>query len=824
MNEKELKNIRPIVDKINALEPDMERMSDANLQAKTSEFKLRLQKGETLDDILPEAFAVVREASKRVTGMRHFDVQLIGGVVLHRGKISEMRTGEGKTLVATLPVYLNALTGKGVHVVTVNDYLARRDSIDMGRIYNFLGLSVGLIVHEIDFPERKAAYQADITYGTNNEFGFDYLRDNMVVDKDQMVQRELNYCIVDEVDSILIDEARTPLIISGPGEKSADLYKVIARIVANMKEGEDYTVDEKQKQVAPTEAGIAKAEKALGVSNLYDTEHGVDFSHHIMCAIKAKTLMIRDRDYVVKDGEVIIVDEFTGRLHQAIEAKEGVVVQRESQTLATITFQNYFRMYKKLAGMTGTAKTEEQEFQKIYGLDVIVIPTNKPMIRTDYPDVIYKTKAAKYRAVVKEIVELHKSGQPVLVGTTSITQSEDLSALLKKQGIPHNVLNAKYHEKEAMIVADAGQPGQVTIATNMAGRGTDIVLGEGVAEKGGLHILGTERHESRRIDNQLRGRCARQGDPGSSRFYLSLEDDLMRLFGSDKIKGMMDKLGMEEDEPIENKIVTSSIENAQKKVEERNFNIRKMVLEYDDVMNQQREVIYKERRKVLDQEDLRSTVMEFTHKIVDRAMSMYCPPESYSEDWDLKNLVRYCEEYFAPFGELKEEKLADLGRDEIGEYLHKLADDIYASREEEISPEIMRELENLVMLKVVDNHWMEHLDAMDMLREGVGLRAYGQKDPLVEYKFEAFDMFEAMIEAIEDDVVKYMYRVNVVSQPMMTMDDPLENATMNNPTVDTADGEAVKEPVVNKGPEIGRNDPCPCGSGKKYKNCCGKGK
>ena len=777
---------------------------------------------------------MVREASKRVTGMRHFDVQLIGGVVLHRGKISEMRTGEGKTLVATLPVYLNALTGKGVHVVTVNDYLARRDSIDMGRIYNFLGLSVGLIVHEIDFPERKAAYQADITYGTNNEFGFDYLRDNMVVDKDQMVQRELNYCIVDEVDSILIDEARTPLIISGPGEKSADLYKVIARIVANMKEGEDYTVDEKQKQVAPTEAGIAKAEKALGVSNLYDTEHGVDFSHHIMCAIKAKTLMIRDRDYVVKDGEVIIVDEFTGRLmygrryseglHQAIEAKEGVVVQRESQTLATITFQNYFRMYKKLAGMTGTAKTEEQEFQKIYGLDVIVIPTNKPMIRTDYPDVIYKTKAAKYRAVVKEIVELHKSGQPVLVGTTSITQSEDLSALLKKQGIPHNVLNAKYHEKEAMIVADAGQPGQVTIATNMAGRGTDIVLGEGVAEKGGLHILGTERHESRRIDNQLRGRCARQGDPGSSRFYLSLEDDLMRLFGSDKIKGMMDKLGMEEDEPIENKIVTSSIENAQKKVEERNFNIRKMVLEYDDVMNQQREVIYKERRKVLDQEDLRSTVMEFTHKIVDRAMSMYCPPESYSEDWDLKNLVRYCEEYFAPFGELKEEKLADLGRDEIGEYLHKLADDIYASREEEISPEIMRELENLVMLKVVDNHWMEHLDAMDMLREGVGLRAYGQKDPLVEYKFEAFDMFEAMIEAIEDDVVKYMYRVNVVSQPMMTMDDPLENATMNNPTVDTTDGEAVKEPVVNKGPEIGRNDPCPCGSGKKYKNCCGKGK
>jgi len=745
-----------------------------------------------------------------------------------------MRTGEGKTLVATLPVYLNALTGHGVHVVTVNDYLARRDSVDMGRIYEFLGLSVGLIVHDLDFPERKAAYQADITYGTNNEFGFDYLRDNMVVDKDQMVQRELNYCIVDEVDSILIDEARTPLIISGPGEKSADLYKVIAHIVANMKEGEDYTVDEKQKQVAPTEAGIAKAEKALGVKNLYDTEHGVDFSHHIMCAIKAKSLMIRDRDYVVKDGEVIIVDEFTGRLmygrryseglHQAIEAKEGVVVQRESQTLATITFQNYFRMYKKLAGMTGTAKTEEQEFQKIYGLDVVVVPTNKPMIRTDYPDVIYKTKAAKYRAVVKEIVELHKSGRPVLVGTTSITQSEDLSALLKKQGIPHNVLNAKYHEKEAMIVADAGQMGQVTIATNMAGRGTDIVLGEGVAELGGLHILGTERHESRRIDNQLRGRCARQGDPGSSRFYLSLEDDLMRLFGGDRIKNMMDQLGLEEDEPIENKMVTSSIENAQKRVEERNFNIRKMVLEYDDVMNQQREVIYKERRKVLDQEDLRSTVMEFTHKIVDRAMAMYCPPEAYSEDWDLKNLVRYCEEFFAPYGELKEEKLADLSREEIGEYLHKLADDIYASREEEITPEIMRELENLVMLKVVDNHWMEHLDAMDMLREGVGLRAYGQKDPLVEYKFEAFDMFEAMIGAIEDDVVKYMYRVNVFSQPSMEMDDHLDDAVTNNPTVDTTDGEGAKEPVVNKEPEIGRNDPCPCGSGKKYKNCHGKGK
>ena len=817
------------MEKINSLEQEMQKLSSANLQAKTQEFKLRLQKGETLDDILPEAFAVVREASRRVTGMRHFDVQLIGGMVLHRGKIAEMRTGEGKTLVATLPVYLNALTGKGVHVVTVNDYLARRDSEDMGRIYRFLGLSVGLIVHDMEYPDRKAAYQADITYGTNNEFGFDYLRDNMVVDKDQMVQRELNYCIVDEVDSILIDEARTPLIISGPGEKPTELYNVIAHVVSNMKEGEDYTVDEKQKQVAPTEAGIAKAEKMLGVKNLYDVEHGVDFSHHIMCAIRAKALMKRDRDYVVKDGEIIIVDEFTGRLmygrrfseglHQAIEAKEGVKVQRESQTLATITFQNYFRMYHKLAGMTGTAKTEEQEFQKIYGLDVVVVPTNKPMIRIDYPDVIYKTRRAKYKAVVKEIVELHKTGRPVLVGTTSITQSEELSALLKKAGIPHNVLNAKYHEKEAAIVAQAGQMGQVTIATNMAGRGTDIVLGEGVPELGGLHIIGTERHESRRIDNQLRGRCARQGDPGSARFYLSLEDDLMRIFGSDNIKSMMDKLGMEEDDPIENKMVTRSIENAQKRVEERNFNIRKQVLQYDDVMNQQREVIYKERRKVLDQANLRDTVMSFTHKIVDRALAMYCPPEAYSEDWDLKSLVKYCEEFFAPYGTLKEEKLADLSREELGEYLHKLAEDTYKEREDQISPEIMRELENLVMLKVVDQHWMEHLDAMDMLREGVGLRAYGQKDPLVEYKFEAYDMFEGMIDAIEDDVVKYMFRVNVITQPVV--EDRLENASMNNPNVDVSPADAeneAKQPYVRKEPKIGRNDPCPCGSGKKYKD------
>ena len=801
-NEKEIKNIRVIVDKINSLEKDMESLSSANLAAKTSEFKVRLQKGETLDDILPEAFAVVREASRRVTGMRHFDVQLIGGVVLHRGKIAEMRTGEGKTLVATAPVYLNALTGKGVHVVTVNDYLARRDSEDMGRIYKFLGLSVGLIVHDMDSPDRKAAYAADITYGTNNEFGFDYLRDNMVVDENQMVQRELNYCIVDEVDSILIDEARTPLIISGPGEKSTELYQVLARVVANMEEGEDYTVDEKQKQVAPTEKGIAKAEKMLGIGNLYDNEHGVDYSHQIMCALKAKALMHRDRDYVVKDGQVIIVDEFTGRLmfgrrfseglHQAIEAKEGVKVERESQTLATITFQNYFRMYKKLAGMTGTAKTEEQEFQKIYNLPVVVVPTNKPMIRIDYPDVIYKTRIAKYKAAVNEIEECHKSGRPVLVGTTSIAQSEELSAMLKRRNIPHNVLNAKYHEKEAEIISHAGQYGAVTIATNMAGRGTDITLGEGVPELGGLHIIGTERHESRRIDNQLRGRCARQGDPGSSKFFLSLEDDLMRLFGSDNIAGIMDKLGMEDDEPIEHSLVTKSIENAQKKVEARNFSIRKHVLEYDDVMNQQREVIYSQRHKILHQENLKDTIKEMVDETVERTMTMYAPPEVYSEDWDLQALINYAEDFYAPRGLLTVDYLQNLSREELAEYLQKVADDNYQAREDAIGPELMRELENLVMLKVVDNHWMEHLDAMDMLREGVGLRAYGQKDPLVEYKFEAYDMFEAMMEAIKEDVVRYIYRVNVITQPQV--EDPLENASTNNPTPEGDEGNLKAEP------------------------------
>ncbi|MCQ2358725.1 MAG: preprotein translocase subunit SecA [Phascolarctobacterium sp.] len=783
-NEKELKQIRVIVDKINGFEKSLEALSSGNLAAKTKEFRVRLAKGETLDDILPEAFAVVREASRRVTGMRHFDVQMIGGIVLHRGKIAEMRTGEGKTLVATLPVYLNALTGKGVHVVTVNDYLATRDSRDMGRIYEALGLTVGLVTHDMNYVQRKQAYRCDITYGTNNEFGFDYLRDNMVTTLDEMVQRELNYCIVDEVDSILIDEARTPLIISGPGEKSTELYEILAQVVANMDEGEDYTVDEKQRQVAPTEKGIAKAEKMLGISNLYDNEHGMDFSHQIMSAIKAKALMHRDRDYVVKDGQVIIVDEFTGRLmfgrrfseglHQAIEAKEGVKVQRESQTLATITFQNYFRMYKKLAGMTGTAKTEEAEFEKIYGLSVVVVPTNRPMIRKDEPDVIYKSRIAKYKAAVNEICECNAKGQPVLVGTTSIAQSEELSAMLKRRGVPHNVLNAKYHEKEAEIIADAGQFGAVTIATNMAGRGTDIVLGEGVPELGGLHIIGTERHESRRIDNQLRGRCARQGDPGSSKFFLSLEDDLMRLFGSDNISGIMDKLGMEDDEPITHSLVTKSIENAQKKVEARNFSIRKHVLEYDDVMNQQREVIYAERKQILNQEDLSGKIHEFIEKVVQRTLAMYAPAEVYSEDWDLSALINYAEDFFAYHGQIEKEYIQNLSREELDEYLHAVAKANYDIREETFGSEIMRELENLVMLKVVDNHWMEHLDAMDMLREGVGLRAYGQKDPLVEYKFEAYDMFEAMLEEIQDDVVRYIYRVNVVTEPQHEIEEAEE--------------------------------------------------
>lgn len=786
---REIKKMRAIVDEINGLEPSLSGLSDSSLAAKTQEFKKRLADGETLDDILPEAFAVVREASKRVLGMRHFDVQLIGGITLHRGNIAEMRTGEGKTLVATLPVYLNALTGKGVHVVTVNDYLAKRDSEWMGKLYRALGLSVGLIVANLDYNQRKLAYASDITYGTNNEFGFDYLRDNMVIHAEQMVQRPLNYAIVDEVDSILIDEARTPLIISGPGERSTDSYYTLAKVVPQLVAGEDYTIDEKQKTIAPTESGIAKVEKMLKIENLYDSAN-LELNHLLNASLRAYAMMHRDKDYVVKDGQVVIVDEFTGRLmfgrrysdglHQAIEAKEGLKVERESQTLASITFQNYFRMYEKLAGMTGTAKTEEQEFNNIYGLEVYEIPPNKPLLRKDLPDLIFKTKKAKYKAVVKDVVERHKKGQPVLVGTTSITQSEQLSDMLLKSGVPHNVLNAKHHEKEAEIVANAGQRGMVTIATNMAGRGTDISLGEGVAELGGLHILGTERHESRRIDNQLRGRSGRQGDPGSSQFFLSLEDDLMRIFGADNISGMMDKLGMEEDEPIEHSLITKSIERAQKKVENHNFNIRKYILEYDDVMNQQREVLYDQRRKILGNESLRDTIMEMVDSLVIKAMNQYADEKLYPEEWDYEGLLKHLELFFLEPGQFTVAEMEDLGRGELQERLLAITHEEYDKREQLIGEANMRELEKAVMLKVVDSKWMEHLDSMDMLREGIGLRAYGQKNPLVEYKFEAYDMFEAMIEAIQEDTIMYLYRIrielndNVIEEESAA--DPLANA------------------------------------------------
>ena len=775
----------PIVRRINDLEPKLAGLSDASLQEKTFEFKNRLANGETLDDILPEAFAVVREASRRVTGMRHFDVQLLGGIVLHRGDIAEMRTGEGKTLVATLPVYLNALTGKGVHVVTVNDYLATRDSEDMGRIYKFLGLSVGLIVYDLTYDQRRRAYNADVTYGTNNEFGFDYLRDNMVISADQMVQRPLNYCIVDEVDSILIDEARTPLIISGPGEKSTDLYYTLAGIVKTFTK-DDYTMDEKQKTIAPTDSGVAKVEKMLGISNMFDNDH-LDLNHLVIQALRARFMMHRDKDYVVKNGEIVIVDEFTGRLmfgrrysdglHQSIEAKENVKVQGESKTLATITFQNYFRMYDKLAGMTGTAKTEEDEFNKIYKLDVYVIPTNKPAIRRDLPDVIYKTKNAKYRAVVREVKKRHATGQPILVGTTSINQSEILSQLLDKENIVHNVLNAKYHEKEAEIIKNAGQKGMVTIATNMAGRGTDIKLGPGVAELGGLMIIGTERHESRRIDNQLRGRAGRQGDPGTTQFFLSLEDDLMRIFGSENISKFMDKLGMDEDEPITAKMITRSIEKAQKKVESHNFEIRKYVLEYDDVMNQQREVLYGQRRQVLTADSLRDTIMGMVDDIIHEGLDKYANEKLYPEEWDFAGLLSQMQQYFVPKNATSVEELENLSRVEVQDKLKQIAVDLYEERLKEIGEQTMKELEKAIMLRVVDSKWMDHLDAMDALKEGINLRAYGQKNPLVEYKFEAYEMFEEMIESIKRTVVTFLYHIQVTySKPVPQAEDHLQGA------------------------------------------------
>ena len=791
-NEKEIKKIRKIVEQqINPLEDSLKKLSDSSLANKTNEFKARLAKGETLDDILPEAFAVIREASRRVLGMRHFDTQLIGGIILHRGNIAEMCTGEGKTLVATAPVYLNALEGKGVHVITVNDYLAKRDSEWMGQVYKFLGLSVGLIIHDLDFNQRKIAYNSDITYGTNNEFGFDYLRDNMVTSLDQMVQRPLHYCLIDEVDSILIDEARTPLIISGPGQKSTDDYYTVAKLVPQLKKEEDYTIDEKQKTVAPTEAGVAKMEKLLHVENLYDAEN-LELNHLFVQALRAQTMMTRDKDYVVKDGEVVIVDEFTGRLmygrrysdglHQAIEAKEGLEVQRESQTLATITFQNYFRMYDKLAGMTGTAKTEEQEFIKIYGLPVLQVPTNKPIQRKDLPDVIFKNKRGKYKAVVREVERRHATGQPMLIGTTSIEQSEELSHMLDQANIPHSVLNAKYHEREAAIVALAGQKGAVTIATNMAGRGTDISLGEGVAELGGLAIIGTERHESRRIDNQLRGRAGRQGDPGSSQFFLSLEDDLLRIFGGDNIKSFMEKMGLEEDEPINSRMVSNAIQKAQKRVEARNFDIRKYVLEYDDVMNQQRKVVYDQRRKILEGEDMKDQILSMVDNIIEKGMETYADPKLYPEEWDFAGLLKYAEKYFLAPGDLKLEEIEDMSREEVEDKLKTMAHETYNAREESIGSPMMRELEKAVMLKVVDSKWMEHLDDMDMLKEGISLRSYGQRNPIVEYKVEAFDIFEEMQQAMMETIILYLYHIQI-----RFTTDPEEGAHLEKPEAPAAE-------------------------------------
>lgn len=791
-NEKEIKKIRKIVEQqINPLEDGLKKLSDSSLANKTNEFKARLAKGETLDDILPEAFAVIREASRRVLGMRNFDTQLIGGIILHRGNIAEMCTGEGKTLVATAPVYLNALEGKGVHVITVNDYLAKRDSEWMGQVYKFLGLSVGLIIHDLDFNQRKIAYNSDITYGTNNEFGFDYLRDNMVTSLDQMVQRPLHYCLIDEVDSILIDEARTPLIISGPGQKSTDDYYTVAKLVPQLKKEEDYTIDEKQKTVAPTEAGVAKMEKLLHVENLYDAEN-LELNHLFVQALRAQTMMTRDKDYVVKDGEVVIVDEFTGRLmygrrysdglHQAIEAKEGLEVQRESQTLATITFQNYFRMYDKLAGMTGTAKTEEQEFIKIYGLPVLQVPTNKPIQRKDLPDVIFKNKRGKYKAVVREVERRHATGQPILIGTTSIEQSEELSHMLDQANIPHSVLNAKYHEREAAIVALAGQKGAVTIATNMAGRGTDISLGEGVAELGGLAIIGTERHESRRIDNQLRGRAGRQGDPGSSQFFLSLEDDLLRIFGGDNIKSFMEKMGLEEDEPINSRMVSNAIQKAQKRVEARNFDIRKYVLEYDDVMNQQRKVVYDQRRKILEGEDMKDQILSMVDNIIEKGMETYADPKLYPEEWDFAGLLKYAEKYFLAPGDLKLEEIEDMSREEVEDKLKTMAHETYNAREESIGSPMMRELEKAVMLKVVDSKWMEHLDDMDMLKEGISLRSYGQRNPIVEYKVEAFDIFEEMQQAMMETIILYLYHIQI-----RFTTDPEEGAHLEKPEAPAAE-------------------------------------
>jgi len=870
-NAKDIKKYTKVLNEINALEPQMEALSDAQLAAKTDEFRRRIAEEELEPkDLLVEAFAVVREASRRVLGMRHFDVQLIGGMVLSDGRIAEMKTGEGKTLVATAPAYLHALFGKGVHVITVNDYLASRDSDWMGKLYHFLGLSVGLVVHGIEAAEKRKAYAADITYGTNNEFGFDYLRDNMAFRKEYMVQRPLYYCIVDEVDSILIDEARTPLIISGPSSKSSEMYTTSAGIVPRLKEkvGEeedasgDFTIDLKTRQCALTEEGVAKVEKALGIENLYDPSN-TEVSHHINQALKAQFIFKRDRDYVVKDNQVIIVDEFTGRLmfgrryseglHQAIEAKEKVKIERENQTLATITFQNYFRMYELLAGMTGTAETEEEEFRKIYHFDVVVIPTNLPMVRDDNPDIIYRTENGKFNSLLEEIVAVHATGRPVLVGTISIEKSEHLSRMLTAKGIPHKVLNAKFHESEAAIISQAGRLGAVTIATNMAGRGTDIMLGgncealfaarlaedkekgvelsedaenalykqyqaqcaaehKQVVELGGLHIIGTERHESRRIDNQLRGRAGRQGDPGSTRFYISVEDDLMKRF-SDNLGRLMDKVGLDDSVPIDSALVSRSIETAQRRVEERNFDTRKTVLDYDDVMNVQRELIYSERRKALYEDDIHESVLSMMEATVNAVVNRYNHDSKFTEEWDLAALLADIAAYL-PTNLPTEDELKELEPEEVPEFLYERILAFYDERREKMGPDMLGVLEHAVVLQVVDRNWMDHLDAMDQLRQGIGLRAIGHIDPLVAYKQEAFDMFETMVQDIQFEVTRMCLQAELVERPKER-----ENISSNR----GGSAPAKKKPV-RKTPEqkTGRNDPCPCGSGKKYKNCCGK--
>ncbi|MGM0420218.1 MAG: preprotein translocase subunit SecA [Bacillota bacterium] len=848
-NEKELNKLRPLVEEINALEPEMQELSDDQLKDKTIEFKNRYQEGESLDDLLVEAFAVVREASQRSTKekFRHFDVQLLGGISLHQGKIAEMKTGEGKTLAATLPVYLNALTGNGVHVVTVNDYLAERDSEWMGQIYRFLGLSVGVILNGMRPEERREAYSCDVTYGTNNEFGFDYLRDNMAYREKDLVQRGHHFAILDEVDSILIDEARTPLIISGPAQDTSKDYKRFNRIIPKLQEEEDYEIDEKSKIVNLTESGVRKVESLLNIDNLYD-DSNFQLNARLKQSLKAHALMEKDVDYIVKNGEVKIVDEFTGRvmegrrfsegLHQAIEAKEGVQVKKESQTFASITEQNYFRMYDKLAGMTGTAKTEEDEFIKIYGMEVLVIPTNEPMIRDDMPDLVYKDKESKIQAAIEDIAERYKIGQPVLVGSVSVADSEDLSRRLRKHSVPHEVLNAKNHEREAEIIKDAGQKKSVTIATNMAGRGTDIVLGEGVKELGGLHVLGTERHESRRIDNQLRGRSGRQGDPGSSQFYVSLEDDLLRLFGSDNISGILDKIGFTEGEPIEHKLISSAIERAQRKVEGRNFDIRKAILEYDDILNKQREVIYKQRRQVLTSDSLIEKINSMLEQVIEDLINMFMSDQLHPDDWDVSGLKKNLRNFNVELS-LSEDEVKQLESEEVREKILAESRGLLKQKENQLGVDEFNKLARQIALRIIDRKWMSHLDNMDELRQGIGLRAYGQKDPLVEYKFESFDLFQEMTGSIRQDLVRTLLKIEIEGSGNIDTDRPANRRELNFDQPDILQlqkeqaqarqnraqsnkGSQNKQQPVVKPDEPGRNDPCPCGSGKKYKRCCGR--